>query len=211
MIQALVVSLLAFAPASGPDAACMPEPATGDETLQEIYESGSSYQEFIDNATRRVELWEENTASARSIPPEILARARAIGGTWRFLAVAVDSCSDSVSTIPYLAGLIDMVDGLELRIVDSTVGRSIMESHRTADGRAATPTVLLLDEEWGEAGCFIERPPALKTWLLEGAFTGEQAYSGKMEWYDADGGVDTLEAFVTMLEAAATGAEPVCS
>jgi len=118
----------------------------------------------------------------------------------------VDSCSDSVSTIPYLARLVAMVEGLDMRVVDPSAGRSIMESHRTVDGRASTPTVLLLDDQFEEAGCFIERPPALKTWILEEGFSGDAVYENKMAWYADDAGHDTVEAFVEMLEAATSGA-----
>lgn len=204
----LVLStLLAFAPTDA-DALCRVVPA--DDELRTLYQSGRSYRDFLGAATRRTDLWHGNTERAESIDPALVERARAVGGTWYFLAVAVDSCSDSVSTIPYLAQLVASVDGLAMRVVDSTVGRSIMESHRTADGRAATPTVLLLDGDFDEAGCFIERPPALKTWILENSeWSGQQVYERKMEWYDDDAGHGTVEAFVEMLEAAAEG-ESAC-
>ena len=125
--------------------------------------------------------------------------------------MAVDSCSDSVSTIPYLAQLVDMVDGLEMRVVDPTTGLSIMESHRTLAGRASTPTILLLNEDFDEVGCFIERPPALKDWILEEDFSSQEIYPQKMEWYDRDSGYHTVEIFVEMLEAAASGAATICS
>ena len=183
--------------------------ASADDELRATYERGRSYRDFLGAASRRAELWHGNTEKASAIDPSLVARARAVGGTWRFLAVAVDSCSDSVSTIPYLAELVARVDGLDMRIVDSTVGRSIMESHRTPDGRPSTPTVLLLDAEWEERGCFIERPPALQTWILEEGFAGDQVFANKMEWYAADAGRNTVEAFVETLEAAARG-ETIC-
>lgn len=180
-----------------------------DDELREIYEEGRSYRDFLDRATRRVDLWEGNSEKAEGIDMALVERARAVGGSWRFLAVAVDSCSDSVSTIPYLAQLVSMVDGLDMRIVDSTVGRSIMESHRTPDGRPSTPTVLVLDDEWEEVGCFIERPPKLQTWLLDSAFSDDQVFPQKMAWYEEDEGQNTVEAFVETLEAAARG-ETIC-
>lgn len=178
-----------------------------DEELREIYESGRSYTEFLDAATRRAELWHGNTEKADEIDMALVERARAVGGSWRFLAVAVDSCSDSVSTIPYLARLVAMVDGLDMRIVDPTVGRSIMESHRTPDGRPSTPTVLLLNADYEEMGCFIERPPTLRDWILANgnAMSGDEVYEWKMEWYAEDSGHETAETFVEMLEAAAAG------
>ena len=186
-----------------------PLPISVDDELRAIYEDGRSYRAFLDGARRRTEQWHGNSREAEAIDMDLVRRARAVGGTWRFLAVAVDSCSDSVSTIPYLAQLVALVDGLDMRIVDSSVGRSIMESHRTPDGRPSTPTVLLLDQEWEEAGCFIERPPALQTWILEEGFSNDQIFANKMAWYEDDAGQSTVEAFVEMLEAASRG-ETIC-
>ena len=65
-------------------------------------------------------------------------------------------------------------------------GRAIMEAHRTPDGRAATPTVILLTEGFAEAGCFVERPRQLQDWFLEHEHTleEEELYRQKYAWYD---------------------------
>lgn len=191
---------------------CMDPVPGGDDDLRQMYESGRSYTDFLDRATRRTDLWHGNTEKAEEMDMALVERARAVGGSWKFLAVAVDSCSDSVSTIPYLARLVAMVDGLDMRIVDSTVGRSIMEGHRTPDGRPATPTVLLLDSDYDEVGCFIERPPTLRDWIMENGsdLSGQEVFEWKMEWYAEDSGHETAETFVTMLEAAAAGGS-LCS
>jgi len=180
-----------------------------DDELRSLYEGGRSYEVFLDNATQRAELWHGNTEKSEGIDMALVNRARAVGGTWHFLAVAIDSCSDSVSTIPYLARLVSMVDGLEMRVVDPTAGRGVMESHRTPDGRPSTPTVLVLNDEWEEVGCFIERPPELQTWILEEAFGADEVFPNKMAWYAEDAGDNTVEAFVETLEAAARG-EAIC-
>ena len=211
MLTALALSA-ALSVSAGPPTVCADvPPAATDDELRALYQSGRAYDDFLAAATRRTELWHGNTEKAERINDSLVARARAVGGTWYFLAVAIDACSDSVSTIPYLARLVSMFEGLELRIVDSTVGRSIMEAHRTPDGRAATPTVLLLNDRFDEAGCFIERPPTLQTWILEeGSVLADQAvFEHKMEWYAEDAGQETLETFVEMLEAAERG-ETVC-
>jgi len=211
MLTSAALATLMWLSPFAPDVVCADAtPVPINDELRQIYESGRSYTDFIDAAARRAELWHGNTERAAGIDPALVARARAVGGTWRFLAVAIDACSDSVSTIPYLAQLIALVDGLDLRVVDPTTGRGIMQSHPTRDGRASTPTVLLLDESYEEAGCFIERPPELKTWILEEGFSSEEVYPRKMEWYENDAGHHTVEAFVEMLEAAAAGGDPIC-
>lgn len=194
-------------PVTGPPCLDAPSASPADDELRALYRSGRAYADFLERATRRAELWHGNTDRSADIDMALVERARAVGGTWYFLAVAIDACSDSVSTIPYLARLVAMVEGLEMRIVDSTVGRAVMEAHPTPDGRPATPTVLLLDSGFDEAGCFIERPPSLQTWILEegGALPSEELYERKMAWYADDAGHQTVETFVEMLEAAAAG------
>jgi len=204
--------LLASALTFGPSMECAPaEAPLNAATLRELYEGGRPFKTFLRAAVRRKDLWDGNYDKGAGIDPSLVHRARAVGGTWRFLVVAVDSCSDSVSTIPYLARLAESVEGLDMRVIDSTVGRQIMEDHRTPDGRPSTPTVLLLDEEWKEVGCFIERPPTLRDWILENpeSLEREALFERKMAWYAEDTGRETLETFVAMLESARRG-EKIC-
>lgn len=210
LLLAALLTLHAPGPRSYPCVEDVREPRPvleADDALRTLYQSGRSYDDFLASADQRVELWHANTARSEDIDADLVRRARAVGGTWRLLAVAVASCSDSVSTIPYLARLAALVDGLDMRIVDSRAGRTVMEAHPTPDGRPATPTVVLLDSEWDEAGCFIERPHALQSWILEnpdGIAPGEMV-ARKMVWYAEDAGRRTVEAIVEAMEAAAAG------
>jgi len=201
----VVLSGNAFAPR------CAPPAAEGhDDDLRAMYERGVEYATFLDGAKRRRDLWLSNTERA-TVPIDLLTRARSVEGTWYLLAVAVDGCSDSVNTIPYIAKVAELVAGLELHIVDSSVGRSVMMAHPTRDDRAATPTVLLLDADWNEAGCFIERPDPLQTWYQanKGTLESEQLFERKMAWYDEDAGAATVQEIVEILEAASAG-KPIC-
>lgn len=82
-----------------------------------------------------------------------------------------------------------------------------MESHRTSDGRAATPTVILLDASYAEAGCWIERPAVLQQWFdsSKEALAEAELYRQKYEWYDRDAGQETVREMIELLEAAAEG------
>jgi hypothetical protein len=204
MIDLLAVSLaaaVACTPATDGAPAALP-----DTSHRSTYESGVSFATFLERAERRKDQWNANYRNT-VVPDALAARARAVGGTWKLLVVAADGCSDSVNTIPYIAKLIDTVPGIEMRIVDSDAGKGIMDSHRTPDGRAATPTVIVLDATFEERDCFIERPAALRQWMADHkAKSGDDGlFSGKMEWYDADKGVQTMTEIVAILESAARG------
>jgi hypothetical protein len=180
------------------------------ETLEELYASGLPFPEFLVQADRRKAMWNDHYEGGE-VAETLLSRARAIEGTWRILAVAEDWCSDSVNTIPYLARLTEQVDGIEMRIIDSEVGREIMESHRTPDGRPATPTVLILNEAYEEAGCWVERPSDLQTWALENRpkLEDREFLTQKMAWYRENGGEHTVSEVLGLIEAAASGS-PIC-
>lgn len=200
----LALSLLATI-ALAPAPVCLaPTPVTSpvvlaSDSLRAIYGAGQSFPEFLAAAERRKEMWQTNYKAGEAVDATMVSRAQAVGGTWHILVVAIDSCSDSVSTIPYLARLVEQVDGLEMRIVLPNVGKSVQEAHRTPDGRAATPTVVLLNPAWEVAGCFVERPVALREWLE--AHKGES----KMDWYAQDLGRTTVSQFVDVLEKAGHG------
>ena len=169
-----------------------------------LWAGGESYAAFTADIRARRTLWAGNRARAE-VPADVLARARSVPGEWRLLVVAFDRCSDSVSTIPYLAELVARVDGLEMRIIPPEAGRAIMEAHRTPDGRTATPTVLLLDDDWHPRGAWVERPSELQAWYIANpdALSHDARYFEKMRWYERDAGVSTVEEVVGLLTEAA--------
>ena len=182
----------------------------GNADLEALYLQGRTYVEFRDAATRRGEAWHEHYANAQ-VPDALQTRARAVPGQWKLLVVAEDWCGDSANTIPYIAKLVDLVDNVDMRIVNSTTGREIMEAHPTPDGRAATPTVVLLTDDYQHAGCWIERPLKLATWFFDNqdVLDEETLYEQKYAWYAEDAGQETVTEIVTLLEAAA-GGQPIC-
>lgn len=168
----------------------------------ELWAAGETYEAFREGITARRSLWQRNTEQAR-VPATLLERARAVPGSWRLLVVAFDRCSDSVNTIPYIAALADSLPGLELRIIPPESGRAIMAAHRTPDGRSATPTVLLLDDDWRPAGAWVERPSELQAWYIANPdnLSHDARYFEKMEWYGEDAGESTITEIVELLEA----------
>lgn len=177
------------------------------DTLSVLYQQGQPFAQFLLDAKSRKQTWTDNYAKGR-VDDQTAARIRALSGQWRLLVIAVDRCSDSANTIPFLARMVEASGGLlEMRIVHPDQGTSVQEAHRTSDGRAATPTVILLDEAGQEVGCWIERPTPLADWYnaqkpkLEESELNER----KGDWYQKDKGKTTVRELLEMLEQAGPG------
>lgn len=181
------------------------------DTTRALYAAARTFPDFLASVRARKATWDGNYAAGAALDSGLVGRARAAAGTWRLLVVAVDGCSDSANTIPWIARLVEQVPGLELRVVLPGPGAPVMAAHRTPDDRAATPTVVLLDADWREIGCFIERPRPIRDWMLaeKGKVGADSAAKHKAAWYVADAGRSTVVQVVEMLEAARRGT-PQC-
>jgi hypothetical protein len=178
------------------------------DPLREVYEGGMLWADFLARveANQRRALWDRNWETGQ-VPSDLLARAQAVGGgPWRILAITDPACSDSVNTIPYLAHLAEALPSVEIRVVSALQGRPWMEAHRSPDGRASTPTVLLLDEDYTLRGCWIEQPQDMAAFWLDIVARGTmtQEVGRKLAWYEEDQGRSTLREFIEVLEAAQT-------
>jgi hypothetical protein len=171
-----------------------------------LYRQGTTFETFLDQVVGRREMWLRNYERG-TVPEDLMHRARAVPGRWHLLVVTVDRCSDSANIVPYVAHLVDAVEALEMRLIDPDLGRGIMEAHRTPDGRAATPTIVLLNTAFQEVGCFIERPSGLQAWALEHRQDLDDAefLKQKFAWYDNEQGRQTLSEIIDLMEAATSG------
>lgn len=198
-----MTSLILALSLSATCSALPPNEVRHDVDYAKLFASGEPFADFLGKAVQRKDQWHTNYQRA-AVPDALLARAARVTGTWNVLVVAVDSCSDSVSTIPYIAKLVEAMPNVTLRIVDSKAGKEVMERHRTPDDRAATPTVILLDAAYVERGCWIERPRELQAWIAGEKKSDRESgvFNGKMAWYEKDQGTATQTEFVEMLERA---------
>jgi thioredoxin family protein len=166
-----------------------------------LFAKGVSYHDFLDAARSRRDEWLERSKDA-TVAADAVARVKQLGARRRLLVVAEDWCGDSANTLPYLARLAEAApDVLDLRIVDSSIGRPVMEEHKTPDGRAATPTVVVLDESGALIAAWVERPSGLQKWYI-----GQQDVLGRTElldqkykWYREDQGRSAIREVVELL------------
>ena len=164
-----ILSLAAQAPAAAPD-------------YVGLFDKGVPFARFLAEATSLKSEWDANFGAA-TIEDASLARAKALTRSWRILVVAEDSCHDSLGTVPYLAKLVEASsDTLSMRIVRKAVGLSVMEAHRTPDGRPATPTIA-------------ERPAALWEFSKEHSGRGERG-----QWYAEDKGRHAIAEILSLIE-----------
>ncbi len=180
--------------------------AVADSTLLALHGSGQTFADFVAAAKARREGWLGLADTAR-VSDGLVARARQVGGNWKLLVVAVDACGDSMNTVPWLARLAQEVPGIDLRIVLPAAGRAVQETHRSLDGRTATPTFVLLDADGTERGCIVEQPRPLRDWARanRGTVSLDSLHVGIRAFYAANKGEAIVTEAVEMLEAAKAG------
>jgi hypothetical protein len=194
----MCIAALTSARAAGP----LHAGPAADPDYQALYRKGITFAEFLDGARARRDEWRQRYNDA-AVTPDLVTRMRALPEHRLILAVAEDWCSDSVNTVPYVARLVDGApERLSLRIIDSKVGRPVMKAHPTPDGRAATPAIVVLREDGGVIGSWVERPSTAQRWFLEQRKTvkHDPLHERLMHWYAEDAGRTTLAEIAALLE-----------
>ncbi|MEO8076105.1 MAG: hypothetical protein ABI818_07235, partial [Acidobacteriota bacterium] len=77
--------------------------------------------------------------------------------------------------------------------------------YRTPDGRAATPTIVVLGPDGRVIGSLTERPAALRAWVDQqnagaaGASSAQGLHERTMKWYAEDAGQATVAEIAEIL------------
>ena len=167
-----------------------------------LYRQGVTFAAFLERARARPDEWKQRYNDA-TVTPELVTRMRALPERRLLLVVAEDWCADSMNSIPYVVRLVDGApERVALRIVDSTLGRGVMDAHLTPDGRAATPTIVVLREDGSPVGSWVERASTAQAWFLEQqkSVTRQTLRTQLRQWYADDGGRTTVGEIAALLE-----------
>ena len=167
-----------------------------------LWSKATPFHSFLENVRQREEQWRSRFANA-AVSADALNAVKALPGRRRLLAVAEDRCSDSAWAIPHLAKLaVAVPEKLELRIITRREGRRIQSAHLTPDGRRATPTVVVLDENDVVLGAWVERPAELQKWFIENKPTlnSEDLHAHMDTWYKKDAGRTTITEVLAILK-----------
>jgi hypothetical protein len=138
-------------------AAAQSIPLANVPTVAARWNSALTFQQFVAGDSSRREPWEKAYANAAPRVDSVLARARAVHGRFRVLIVAESWCSDALRAVPLLARLAERDSAIEVRLLRKADARELLQAHLLA-GRAATPLVLIYDEQLTEMGVWTERP-----------------------------------------------------
>lgn len=151
-------------------------------------------------AQKNRELWEAVYRGAR-VGPEALARAAALPGPRRLLAISEDWCGDAVNSLPYVARLAEATPGLALRVLARDEHPALMDAHLT-DGARSIPIVLALDGAWTLLGAWGPRPAELQRWVLGPgrALDKAERYKEVRRWYARDRGRAIVGELLDVLE-----------
>lgn len=216
LLSSLVVSSISalvsaepVAPGCGP-AVGVAGARKADSSLVSLYKSGQTFPDFLEATRSRREGWHRITDSV-AIADSMVARANAVGGSWRLLVIAIDACGDSMQQVPYVARLAAGAASLDVRIVLPNEGAGIQETHRSLDGRKATPTYVLIDTSGNEAGCLVELPREIREWTHArlDSLSREERYAYRADWYSADKGASVVREVIELMENARAGT-PMC-
>lgn len=166
-----------------------------------LWEKGTPFHVFLENVKAQQDQWKPRFADA-AIDAAALTEVKALPARRRILVVTEDRCSDSAWAGPYVAKLAAAVpEKLELRVIGRAEGNRIQSKHLTPDGRLATPTIIVLDEDGRYIGGWVERPAELQAWYLENKpkVTHGALYEHVNKWYTEDAGRSTIREILTIL------------
>jgi hypothetical protein len=122
------------------------------------------------------------------------------GAQRKLLVIAEDWCGDASNTVPIVAKLVDLVPGLDLRVILRDEHPEVMNQFLT-NGSRSIPIVIALNENFEEIGHWGPRPSQLQTWVMtnKGIMPKTELYPQVRKWFARDRGQTTLK---EVLEAA---------
>jgi len=167
-----------------------------------LWDKATPFDQFLAGVKVREPQWKSRFANA-AIDAATLNDARALTEKRRILVVAADSCSDSAWAVPYVAKLAAAVpEKLELRVIGRREGSRIQSANLTIDGRLATPTVMVLDENNQPVGAWVERPAELQKWVIDNraSVSADELHDHMDKWYAEDAGRTTLSEVMAVLK-----------
>jgi hypothetical protein len=178
-------------------------PGTPDRSAD--WDRAAPFSGYLGTVEETPELWQVTYRRAR-VEADALARAEALPGSWKLLALSEDWCGDAANTLPVLAKLADEAASLDLRVLGRDDNPDLMDAHLTGGASRSIPVVMVLDADGREHGWWGPRPAELQTWRLTDEvkqMDSDERYKRVRIWYARDRGRTTLDEVLSLLESVA--------
>jgi len=168
------------------------------------YATGQTFEQFLHGTQKYKELW-ESTAKRVHVPASLVSAVEGAGGAWHVVVLSEDWCIDAVSTLPPVAELAELAEGVDLRVFGRDGNPDLMNAHLTNGGRSI-PIAIVYDDQWIERGWWGPRPSPLQVWVLTEGITlaRPEMYREIRTWYARDQGQTTLQEIAELFAGAAT-------
>jgi len=159
--------------------------------FKELWFQATPWRDYLRPGMEAYDLWRGNFE--RAVVPEWAIEAFRQTRLRRLLVLAADWCSDAANTVPLLARLAELLEGVELRILERDQFPRVMEQYLT-NGSRSVPIAISLDEEWRELSDWGPRPVALQAWMLanKANVPTPRRYAYARKWYASDKGETAL-------------------
>lgn len=173
------------------------------DSLADVFENGSTYDEMVAAATTNVDLYRISRARAVA-PGEFTARVVETGRRWHLLSISEDWCGDSVNTLPWVDALAAAAaPQLDHRVIRRDQHVALMDAHLTNGRSRSIPIVLVLDDSFRERAWWGPRPHALQEWFESAeaqAMSKDERYKVLRSRYARDRGRAIMEEIVSLIE-----------
>lgn len=121
----------------------------------ERFAQGLTIPEYVAQMRTNREAFERLLAEA-AVSPEDRDALGALTGKVKILVITEDWCPDSLRTIPVLAGLVDGLPNVEMRLFLRDGNPDVMDQYLKRGQFRAIPVFALFDEEMNEIGRMLE-------------------------------------------------------
>jgi hypothetical protein len=169
--------------------------------LRTRFEAALPFPAYLATTVDSADLWHAVYTHAK-VSDDAVARAIALEGPWRLMALTEDWCGDAVNSLPVLARLTEMAPNISLRVLSRDANPDLMDAHLTGTARAI-PVVMILDADYDERAWWGSRPRILQSWVMSPeaqAMTKPDRYKEIRRWYARDHGVTAVDEILTLIE-----------
>jgi hypothetical protein len=164
-----------------------------------IWKRAITYDQFVREARENTGLW-EGIYKRAAVPQWAVDKLSGRKGGLHLLVIAEDWCGDATNTVPVMAKLGHVAEGIEVRIIKRDENPDVMDRYLT-NGSRSIPIAILLDADFDEIGHWGPRPKELQQWVMDNKdlIPKEKRYPLVRRWYAKDKGESTLRELLQLL------------